>query len=45
MALISMSVNVCVFNNLMIMLSLMEVAMFWTVSSSFRSTNNVFLNV
>ena len=27
------------------MLSLMDVAMFWIVSSSFRSANNAFLNV
>ena len=45
MALISMSVNVCVFSSLLIMLSLMDVAMFWIVSSSFRSANNAFLNV
>ena len=45
MALISMSVNVCVFSSLLIMLSLMDVAMFWIVSSSFRSANNAFFNV
>ena len=45
MALISMSVNVCVFSSLFIMLSLMDVAMFWIVSSSFRSANNAFFNV
>ena len=45
MALISMSVNVCVFSSLLIMLSLMDVAIFWIVSSSFRSANNAFLNV
>ena len=45
MALISMSVNVCVFSGLLIMLSLMDVAMFWIVSSYFRSANNAYLNV
>ena len=45
MTLISMYVNVCVFSSLLIMLLQMDVAMFWIVSSSFRSANNAFLNV